>query len=178
VFAEVDSRTSPGYTRRGGLYRVDFSDYRQTNAGALNFQRVDAEAQQFIPLLRENWVIALRAQASTTHTSNGNGVPYFLMPDLGGSHTLRGYPAWRFRDRNSLVMTAEYRWTAGSFVDMSIFFDAGKVARRASDLNFSNLKTSHGVGFTFHTPSATMARIELARTSEGTSVVFAFSPSF
>ena len=33
LFAEIDSRTSPGYTRRGGLYRVEWSDYRQINAG-------------------------------------------------------------------------------------------------------------------------------------------------
>jgi hypothetical protein len=60
LFAEIDSRTSPGYTRRGGLYRVEWSDYQQTN-GDSSFQRTDAEVQHFVPILRENWVIALRA---------------------------------------------------------------------------------------------------------------------
>ena len=54
------------------------------------------------------------------------------MPDLGGSHTLRGYPTWRFRDRNRLLLTGEYRWTAGPFVDMALFLDAGKVAPRVA----------------------------------------------
>ena len=31
-----------------------------------SFRRVDAEVNQFVPILRENWVIALRAAASTT----------------------------------------------------------------------------------------------------------------
>src|SRR5262249_43109482 len=31
AFAEYDWRTSPGYTDRGGLYRLEFSDYSQSN---------------------------------------------------------------------------------------------------------------------------------------------------
>src|SRR5262249_33958369 len=63
VFAEFDSRTAPLYTKSGGLYRVEWSDYQQTNAGALSFQRVDAEVQRFVPITRESRVIALRALA-------------------------------------------------------------------------------------------------------------------
>ena len=66
VFAAIDSRTSAAYTRRGGLYRLEWSDYRQTNAGPYSFSRMDAEVQQFVPVLRENWVIALRALGSST----------------------------------------------------------------------------------------------------------------
>jgi hypothetical protein len=40
------------------------------------------------------------------------------------------------------------------------------------------LKTTYGLGMSFHTPSSTVTRIEVARTGEGTSLVFSFSPSF
>ena len=178
VFAEIDSRTAALYTRRGSLYRVEWSDHRQTNAGPYTFGRVDAEVQQFVPILRERWVIALRALASSTTTAAGREVPYFLMPDLGGSHTLRGYSAWRFRDRNRLLLTGEYRWTAGPFVDMALFLDAGKVAARASDLDLSGLKKTYGIGISLHTLTSTVTRIEVARTAEGNSLGFSFSPSF
>ena len=178
AFAEIDSRTSALYTRRGGLYRIEWSDHRQTNAGPYTFGRVDAEVQRFIPILRERWVVALRALASTTTTAAGHDVPYFLLPDLGGSHTLRGYSSWRFRDRNRLLLSGEYRWTAGPFVDMALFLDAGKVAPRASDLDLSGLKKVYGIGFSIHTLTSTVTRIELARTPEGNSLGFSFSPSF
>ena len=179
LFAEIDWRSSPSYTRRGGLYRVEWSDYHDTTTGGRDsFRRVDAEVDQFLPLLRENWVIALRAAASTTDTPAGNDVPYSLMPDLGGSHTLRGYPAWRFRDRNRLLLTGEYRWTAGPFVDMALFVDAGKVVGAPSDLNLRDLRTSHGIGLTLHTLDKTITRIELARTRDGMGLSFSFSPSF
>lgn len=178
VFGEIDLRTSPDYTRRGGLYRVDWSDYHQTNAGSYSFRRVDAEVNQFLPILRENWVIALRAAVSTTDAAPGQDVPYVLMPDLGGSHSLRGYSTWRFRDRNRLLLSGEYRWTAGPFADMALFFDAGKVAARAADLDLRNLKKSYGLGVSFHTSTATLARVEVARSREGSTVSLAFSPSF
>jgi len=178
AFAEIDSRTSALYTRRGGLYRIEWSDHRQTNAGPYTFGRVDAEVQRFIPILRERWVVALRALASTTTTAAGHDVPDFLLPDLGGSHTLRGYSSWRFRDRNRLLLSGEYRWTAGPFVDMALFLDAGKVAPRASDLDLSGLKKVYGIGFLVHTLTSTITRIEIARTPEGNSLGFSFSPSF
>jgi outer membrane protein assembly factor BamA len=178
LFAELDTRTSPGYTRRGGLFRVEWSNFQQTNTGAYSFDRLDAEAQQFIPLLRENWVIALRALASTTGTAAGHEVPYFLMPSLGGSRTLRGYSAWRFRDRNRVLLTGEYRWTAGPFVDMALFLDAGKVTARAEDLASGRFTKTYGVGLTLHTLTATLTRIEVARTPDGTSLMLSFGPSF
>jgi AAA family ATP:ADP antiporter len=179
LFAEFDWRSSPSYTRHGGFYRVDWADYHDaTSGGHASFRRLDAEAAQFIPILRENWVIALRAAASTTETAAGNQVPYYLLPDLGGSHTLRGYPTWRFRDRNRLALTGEFRWTAGPFVDMALFADAGKVAATFEDLGLQDMKHSFGIGMTLHTLDRTLTRIELVRSREGTSVSFSFGPSF
>jgi ATP:ADP antiporter, AAA family len=177
LFAEIDSRTSPGYTRHGGLYRVEWSDYRATNGGS-SFQRTDSEVQQFVPLLRENWVIALRALTSITNSASAGDVPYFLLPDLGGSDTLRGYSSWRFRDRNRLLLSGEYRWTAGPLADMALFLDAGQVAPRAADFGISHFKKTYGIGLTLHTMTTSITRIDLARTPEGNSVVFAFSPRF
>jgi outer membrane protein assembly factor BamA len=178
VFAEYDTRTSPGYTRSGGLYRVDVADYRDTHDGSSSFRRVDADVRQFVPVFRDNWVIALRALASSTSTSAGQEVPYFLMPELGGSHTLRGYSSWRFRDRNRLLLSGEYRWTTGRFVDMALFLDAGKVAPEFSDLGLSDMKKTYGVGLSLHTFTSTVTRIELARTPDGNSIGLSFSPSF
>ncbi len=178
VFAEFDWRQSPGYTSRGGLYRIEWSDYRQTNARVHSFSRLDAEVQQFVPILRENSVVALRALASSANAGSGSSVPVVLLPDLGGSHTLRGYPTWRFRDRNRLHLTGEYRWKAGHFVDMAVFIDAGQVASRFSDFDVRKFKKAYGVGMSLHTPIITVTRIEVARTSESTSLLFSFSPSF
>jgi ATP:ADP antiporter, AAA family len=178
VFAAIDSRTSPGYTRGGGLYRIDLANYDQVNGSSSSFRRADAEVQQYIPVGRESQVIALRALASTTLAGDDATVPYFLLPDLGGPNALRGYSNWRFRDRNRLLLTAEYRWAAGPLVDMALFVDAGKVGSRIEDLGLRDLHTSYGIGFNVHTPSSTVTRIAIARSREGIGLIFSFSPNF
>jgi len=178
LHAEFDSRDARGYARRGSLLRVEWADYHQTNGTDYSFRRLSADAQQLVPVLRENWVLAFRAHVSTTDTGANAGVPLFLMPDLGGSTMLRGFQAWRFRDRNRMLLSGEYRWSAGPLVDMALFMDAGKVTSSRTDLNLSALQVSHGIGIRVHTPHATVARVELARSREGTSLVVAFGPSF
>jgi AAA family ATP:ADP antiporter len=178
VFTEFDSRTSPGYTRRGGLYRLEWSNYHDTHTDSLSFRRIDADVRQYVPLFRDNWVIALRALASSASASDGQDVPYFMMPELGGSHTLRGYSSWRFRDRNRLLLSGEYRWTLSRFVDMAMFLDAGKVAPHFSDLDLSGMKKVYGVGVALHTFTSTAMRVEVARTPDGNSIGLSFSPTF
>jgi outer membrane protein assembly factor BamA len=178
AFAAIDWRDAPGYTRRGGLYRVDWSSYQERQDGPYSFTRVDGEVSQFVPLFRDNWVLAFRALASVTDADAGNQVPYALLPSLGGGNELRGFPNWRFRDRSRILLSGEYRWLAGQFVDMALFLDAGKVAPRAGDLDLNDLHTTYGIGIRFHTPAATVTRIEMAHTDEGVGFVFAFGPSF
>ncbi len=177
LYAQIDSRDAPGYTRRGTLLRAEFSDYQQDGDG-FNFSRVDIDARQFVPILRENWVIAVRALLSFTDAASGEDVPYFMMPSLGGGSDLRSYSSFRFRDRNRMLLSAEYRWTPSHFLDMAFFYDAGKVASDRSDLDFDNLKRSYGIGARFHTLSANVLRIEYARGDEGGRIVFAAGPSF
>lgn len=61
---------------------------------------------------------------------------------------------------------------------MALFYDAGKVANRREDLNFSGLKHNWGIGVRFHAPFATVLRIDVARGSEGWHLVFAHSAAF
>ncbi|MGH9307818.1 MAG: BamA/TamA family outer membrane protein, partial [Vicinamibacterales bacterium] len=175
VSGGIDSRTGPGYSRHGSLLHASLHDYRQQNDGPYSFRRVDAIARQLIPILHGNWVIDLSVRTSTTSVDDGNEVPFFLLPDLGGSGELRGYSSYRFRDRHSIIFTGEYRWYVQEFVDMAVFYDAGKVASRRSDLDFEDLKSNVGLGIRFHGPTTTVLRIEVAKGNEGLRFIFGFS---
>jgi outer membrane translocation and assembly module TamA len=101
-------------------------------------------------------------------------VPFFLMPSLGGGRSLRGYHTYRFRDRHSIEFTGEYRWYVQEFVDLALFFDAGKVTSSRHDLNFSGLTNDGGIGIRFHGPQATVLRNDLGYGREGYHLVFGF----
>jgi len=166
VFAIADWRKRPGYTGSGGLYRIEGMDYSEQSNGNLSFRQVEGEVIQLFPILRANWVIAVRGLVTTTIAQDGDVVPFYLAPSLGGAYTLRGYPDFRFRGNHRMLASAEYRWTPARFMDMAIFYDAGKVTERRSELSFDDLKRSYGVGARFHGPSGTVMRVEVARSRE------------
>ena len=172
--AGFDSRPARGYTRRGGFYGVTAHDYTDRDK-AFGFNQIDYDAIQHIPILRETWVIALRAYAQTTYTKNGQQVPFFMMPSFSGGSDLRAYSSWRLRDRNSLLLQGEWRASVNRFLEMALFYDAGTVAPRQQDLSLKGMKSDYGIGFRFHGPISTPLRIELARGNEG--VVLNFSAS-
>jgi hypothetical protein len=175
--AGIDWRTSPGYSRKGGFYGVRWHDYADTDE-TYSFDRLDVDLVQHIPILRETWVISLRGAVQTTLGDDDN-VPFFLLPSLGSGSTLRAYPSWRFRDRHSLLTSAEWRWTPNRLgLDMAIFYDTGKVTASRDELDFDGLKSNWGLGVRFHGSVATPLRIEVAKGSEGWHLVFAGSAAF
>ena len=164
--AAIDWRTSPSYSAKGGYYGLTLANYADTGDD-FGFKRLDAEAIQHVPLLRGNWVISLRGRMQSI-LGDDDVVPYFLLPQLGSGSTLRGYPTGFFRDRHSILTSAEFRWIPNRLaLDMAIFYDAGKVTRDRADLDFSNLESSWGIGARFHTPTSTILRIEGARPKTG-----------
>lgn len=175
--AGIDWRTSPGYTRRGGFYGVTLHDYNDKDE-QFGFRQVDYEAIQHVPILREAWVISLRAIARTTYAKTGQQVPFFLLPYVGSGSTLRGFTSHRFRDQNGLTLQAEWRIMANRFMDTAVFYDAGKVAARRADLNLDGLKSDYGFGVRLHGPISTPLRIEVARSSEGTRLIVSTTPMF
>src|SRR6185503_5933302 len=173
----LDSRTSPGYSRRGGFYGVTLHDYADRDE-QFGFRQVDYEAIQNVPILREAWVISLRAIARTTYDKTDQQVPFFLLPYVGSGSTLRGFTSHRFRDQNGLVLQAEWRIMANRFLDTAVFYDAGKVTARRADLDLDGLKSDYGFGVRFHGPFSTPLRVEVARSTEGLRLIFATSPMF
>jgi hypothetical protein len=167
-----DWRTSPGYSRRGGFYGVTLHDYTDRDE-RFGFREIDYEAIQHIPILREAWVISLRAIARTTDSKSGQQRPFFMLPYVGSGSTLRGFTSHRFRDQNGLTLQAEWRIMANRFMDTAVFYDTGKVAARRQDLDLNRLKSDYGFGFRLHGPFATPLRIEVARSPEGTRLIVA-----
>lgn len=179
VSAAIDWRQPPGYSGTGGLYRAEVVNYAHRDNGRYGFRQFEGEVVQLIPILRANWVIALRGLVTTTSVDDGREVPYFLMPSLGGSRNVRGYSTFRFRDRHRMLWSAEYRWTPARFVDMALFYDAGKVTSRTSDLDFTNLSSSYGIGMRVVSLAGTALRIEVARSQESAfSLIWTSSASF
>jgi outer membrane translocation and assembly module TamA len=123
-------------------------------------------------------VLSFHGRVESAIDKDDQQTPFFMLPALGGGSSLRGYDSWRFRDRHSLLLQAEWRIMVNRYIDLAFFYDTGKVTPRRSDLDLTALKNDGGVGVRFHGPFATPLRIELAKSRDGLALVFAASPAF
>ncbi len=176
-FVQVDWRNE-GNHYRGGLYAFRYSDWRDRDLGAFSFKKLDIEIQQYLPFLMNKRVIALRARTILTDTQAGQRIPFYLMPTLGGTRDLRGFNYSRFRDRNMLLLNAEYRAELWVFMDLALFVDAGKVFDEHSDLNFDDLSTDFGFGLRLKTTLSTFLRADFAFGGEGFHTAITFDSAF
>ena len=170
ISATADTRDFPGHPTSGGLFRAAAARYSDRDTGILSFRRFEAEGAQFLPLAGSRVVLALHGWMAASDTDEGQFVPFYLQPSLGGHNTLRSYADYRFHDRHMVVVNAEARVAMMTHVDAAAFVDAGNVAARVGDLNFD--KRSYGAGLRLHSRRQTFARLDVAGGGEGWRLVF------
>ena len=126
-----------------------------------------------------------------TRTIAGD-LPFFSHPSLGGSRTLRGFIAGRFRDDSSWHGSVEYRfWVMPRgfpipFVDairveragLALFADVGSVADDWPDLFRSRVKANGGIGFRLTLERSAPLRIDIGFSGEDIQVTGGFGLSF
>ncbi len=158
-----------------GAYQLAFESARDLDTGRHNFHRWETEVQQRIPGLRPGHRLTLHGFVAATNT--GSDVPYYMLYTLGGAGglksfrpdllgtdgtraTLRGFRSYRFRDRNLVLMQAEYRIPVHKYVHTTVFVDAGQVAPRTSEL-FKELRANTGFSLGFVRKGRTVGRVDV-----------------
>jgi hypothetical protein len=178
LFAEADFRDHRGNPTRGGFYRASFGTWEDVTLEAYDHHRFDAEGSQFFAVTPKQ-VVGVRVGLSYVNNETGHRVPFYFLPYVGGSDTLRGFREFRFRDENILFINAEYRLRLHPFFHIAPFFDAGDVRADWQDIDLADMKTSYGIGFRAGTEDRTFVRLDIGTGGgEGTRVFFKFGPSF
>lgn len=176
---------------QGTKSRVTYAFYDDMDLDQFTYQRFDVELQQAFSGFGPYQRLTLSGWVSTSATEAGQDVPFYLQPTLGGNSamgsvdddrlgsdgtyaTLRGFRDLRFRDRNLLLVQAEYRVPLWGPIDATVFGDAGKVARVRSDLDFNDLRRDLGFSLSIMKGWETWARVDVGFGSgEGPRVFFA-----
>jgi hypothetical protein len=163
---------------QGTRSRVTYAIYDDQELERFNFRRFDVEAQQVFAGFGAHHRLTLSGWMSTSMTDAGQEVPFYLQRTLGGRSairsvhedmlgsdgtdaTLRGYRNLRFRDRNLLLLQAEYRVPLWGPIDATVFADAGKVTSTRSALDLADLRRDFGFSVSIMKGWTTMARIDV-----------------
>jgi hypothetical protein len=179
VFAQFDWRDNRGGPRYGGNYKLEWTRYWDlTPEDQFNFRRVDGIIDQYFPYANKTRVFALHIQGNYTFTDDGQDVPFYLQPTLGGNDDLRGFQRYRFHADNAFYATLEHRWHSFSGMDVALFVDTGKVANAARLLYREDLRYSGGIGFRFKLGEKVIMRIDQAYGNEGYRFMWTFNNIF
>lgn len=162
-----DTRLSPDFSRTGRLLAAAVHDYHDPHGGTESFVRAEVAAQQLLPTPGRRGALDLAARAWMSQTAPGHEMPFFLMPTLGGGDRLRGYRSYRFRDRDAVLLSAEYRWAVHEMVDVAGLYEAGTVSPTVGGLRLAHLAQSAGGGIRVHTKTSGLLRLDLARGRDG-----------
>jgi Omp85 superfamily domain len=169
---QEDAESSNGYR---GSYQVAVEAFRDDDSGQHDFHRWELESQQRFPGIRSDHRLTLHGFLASTNTNSD--VPFYMLYTLGGSGglkafrpdllggdgtraTLRGFHNYRFRDRDLVLMQAEYRIPIVFKVHATIFVDAGQVAPTTSEL-FKDLRTSTGFSLSYVRRGKTLGRMDV-----------------
>ena len=125
------------------MYQASWSHYADREIDQFSFPRYEAEAAHFFPVSSNRVVLIAHGWFAGSRAGAGQVVPFYLLPTLGGSNSLRSYSSYRFHDRNLLLVNAEARVKVFTHVDWALFADAGNVAPKAGDLNLD--RRSYGM---------------------------------
>lgn len=178
AFVDLDYRDSRTGPRGGGVLGMRYREYWDIDKKTFAFRQTEFEFQQYFPYYNKGRVIAIRSAVVLTYPKEGNEVPIYLQPVLGGNDDLRGFGGYRFRDNHSVYIGVEHRWHAASNLEMSAFVDAGKVVPFKRDIDVAHMNYSGGIGFRVRVRSAIVSRTDFAISREGFRIVWTFSDIF
>jgi len=176
VALTYDSRDAMDITSRGTL-GIIYGEIADRNIGSLtSFRKYGIEVRQFVPLLKENPILALRALAD--YTTGDPETPFWQENHLGGRRTLRGFGSDRFIDFNRSLATAELRtrvyqrhlFGVNAALEVAPFVEAGQVFHDVSQSPLNDLHWVYGVGFRGVVKPQIVGFVDIGRGDEGTAI--------
>lgn len=175
-----------------------YRHYFEQGSGKFSFDRLDgwgnvslditqrvADNDQSRSLWQDAWcmenplkhcllgTVTLVGRITTSYTSGGNRVPFYLQPTLGGADfegvdTLRGLVDYRLRAPNRVLMQVNFDKPVYNLgikghplgqYGIYAFFDAGNVSLKPGDLFANGLHKDVGVGFSVAVQNKIVARV-------------------
>ncbi|MFO8058897.1 MAG: BamA/TamA family outer membrane protein [bacterium] len=106
---------------KGQYFEVSYSRSDEAWGSDFTYNKTSVDARQFLPLFHEDTILAARVKAII---SQGE-VPFYEMPNYGGSSSVRGYYGYRFIDKNATQLNVEIR--QGLFPDWKLELFDGKI---------------------------------------------------
>ncbi len=136
----------------------------------LRYYAYEIQMEGRLPVASQRSALVGQANLEFTRPEGGSDpVPFYLLPHIGGSSTLRGFRLDRFYGTNLFLLSLEYRYRLHPNIEAIPYFDEGQIFDQTSDLSWLNWHRNYGLGFRYRAgvEKGTVVRIEFGHSSEG-----------
>ena len=120
--------------------------------------------------------IGFRLLAMQSAAGNGNSVPFYFQPTLGGSdingqHLLSAFDDYRFRGPNLFVMQESIEHSVWGPIGVYALAEQGRVAQEGASLELGDLEHSFAVGLTLRAGGFPLVNLTFAWGREGHHII-------
>ncbi len=168
----------PGEYRLGGAIHLGASYQEgQGRNKALKYYTYEIRLEGRLPIAPGRSAFVGQANLEFNRKDSASDpIPFYLLPHIGGSSTLRGFRLDRFYGTNLFLLSLEYRYRLHPNIQAIPFFDEGQIFDQSDDLSWLNWHRNYGLAFRYRagTAKGTVVRLEFGHSSEG----FLFHLSF
>jgi outer membrane protein assembly factor BamA len=162
-----DTRNVTGNPNRGSETYFAYEYARDLNGSAFGYSKFTLDWRGYLELFYRR-VLALRLRTEITDNIGARDIPFYRLGGIGGADIFRGYRPTRFRDKDLLVASAEYRFPIHGMIDMAFFFEEGRVFGDIFDqFTLKGFKRALGGGLRFRRFDGNLVAVfELAKSDE------------
>jgi hypothetical protein len=156
-----------GEYQLGGAIHLGASYQEGLGASRLSYFNYEGQLEGRLPVAHGRSAFVGQATIELTRRRGGSDpIPFYMLPHIGGSSTLRGFRLDRFYGANLFLLSLEYRYRLHPNFDATPFFDEGQIFDRTEDLSWLDWHRNYGFGFRYHTETGTVLRLEIGHSSE------------
>ena len=160
IVAAYDSRDNQFYPKNCIFAKTSFTVSKSGWGSTYSLQEFMLDFRQFVPLF-DSHVFAW--QVYCDGILGKNGIPFELLPTVGGRDFLRGFRQGMYRDNVMLMAQTEYRLPIYKRLKGAIFCSVGDVMN-SSDYKIDKLKLAYGAGLRYRLNDARVhLRVDLAK---------------
>lgn len=144
VVFNYDNRNNSFSTSKGSFVESAVQHFNPVFGGKYVYTSITADASLYLSSWKKQ-VLALNFYSETIIGEP----PFNQMALLGGTKKMRGYYEGRYRDKNILLLQAEYRIPLFWRIGMVFFGGLGEVNDRISNYTVNDVRCNYGTGLRF-----------------------------
>ena len=177
VSLQLDSRDRPGNPGRGFEALFCGGLCRQVDGDDFGYWKYSADLTRYLHLFYDR-VLVLRIAAQRMDPLEDRSIPFYDLSEIGSRETIRGFSRGRFRDRDMVLASAEYRYPVWRNwdeygIDFLLFADAGQVSPDLfEEASWENFQTGLGFGMRLWEQEGLTFKFEVGKSAEEWRIYF------